>query len=238
MIRVICLLIGYLCGLLQSGFIVGKFKGIDIRNHGSKNAGTTNVLRTMGLKYALIVFLLDALKCGLAIIIVKMIFGGEYGGIIKLLQIYAALGVILGHNYPFYMNFRGGKGIAATAGLVVFGFPPIITLISIIVFFTTFFVTHYVSLGSLFLYVGLIIEVVLLGEYSIRHSDGLEQIKFFKFDTISARASLNEFYIILFILAVIAFVRHKENIKRLLSGTERKTYLKGKPELDVDKKEN
>ena len=152
MIRVICLLIGYLCGLLQSGFIVGKFKGIDIRNHGSKNAGTTNVLRTMGLKYALIVFLLDALKCGLAIIIVKMIFGGEYGGIIKLLQIYAALGVILGHNYPFYMNFRGGKGIAATAGLVVFGFPPIITLISIIVFFTTFFVNVFdviqISIGS------------------------------------------------------------------------------------------
>ncbi len=136
------------------------------------------------------------------------------------------------------MNFKGGKGIAATAGLVIFAFPPIITILSIIVFFSTFFITHYVSLGSLFLYIGLIIEVIVLGEYSIRHVDGLEYIPFFKFDVATARGSLYEFYIILFILAVIAFVRHKDNIIRLLKGTERKTYLKGKPELDVDKKEN
>lgn len=238
MVRLICLVIGYLCGLIQSGFIVGKVKGIDIRNHGSKNAGTTNVLRTMGLKYALIVFLLDALKCGLAIFIVYIAFFSKYNGFIKLLQLYAAMGVVLGHNYPFYMHFRGGKGIAATAGLVVFAFPPIITMISIVVFFSTFFITHYVSLGSLLLYTGLVIEVISLGEYSIRHSEGLDKIPFFGFDTAIARNSLIEFYIVLIILAVIAFVRHRENIKRLLNGTERKTYLKGKPELDVDKKEN
>ena len=72
--RLICLAIGYVCGLFQTGYIVGKAKGIDIRQHGSGNAGTTNILRTMGAKYAGIVLLGDALKCGLAILITRLLF--------------------------------------------------------------------------------------------------------------------------------------------------------------------
>ena len=155
--RLICLCIGYVCGLLQTGYIVGKLKGIDIREHGSGNAGTTNILRTMGPKYAAIVLLGDALKCGLAILITSAVFSDTYADIIRLLFLYASAGVILGHNFPFYMGFKGGKGIAATAGFIIFGLSPIMTLVGIIVFFSIFFITHYVSLGSILLYVALVV---------------------------------------------------------------------------------
>lgn len=228
--RLICLLIGYLFGNIQTGFIVGKIKGIDIRNFGSKNAGTTNVLRTMGLRYALIVFGCDALKCIVAVLIAKAIFASKCPEVLPILLIYTAFGVILGHNYPFYMGFKGGKGIAATGGFIIsfiwqlpFGW--ILTVLGIITFFGVFFATHYVSLGSLLLYVGLVIEMLIIGL-----NGGLG----FPAD-INARC-LTEYYIILVILMCIAFMRHKENIKRLLKGCERKTYLKGRPEVDVNKK--
>ena len=221
--RVACLIIGYLCGLVQTGYIVGKMKGIDIREHGSKNAGTTNVLRTMGAKYGAIVLLGDAVKCLLAVLICYLLFQESCKDWIKLLQLYAGAGAVLGHNYPFYMHFKGGKGIAATAGIVI-SFGPFLTLLGVITFFGTFFLTHYVSLGSMLVYVGLMIEVVVLGERG-----------FFGFPPEIARPMLNEFYIVVFLLAVMAFIRHKENIKRLLHGSERKTYLKKKPEIDLTK---
>ncbi|MCR5107958.1 MAG: glycerol-3-phosphate 1-O-acyltransferase PlsY [Lachnospiraceae bacterium] len=224
MVRLICILIGYACGLIQTGYIVGKIKGVDIRQHGSKNAGTTNILRTMGLKYALIVFAGDVLKCGLAILIVHFMFKGSYSDILPLLKVYAAAGTIIGHNYPFYMNFRGGKGIAATAGLVFFTFGPIMTCLGLITFFGLFFITHYVSLGSVCVYIGIIIEGLILSHNGY-------------FGEAIATTHFAEFNILLFLLACMAWWRHKENIKNLIKGTERKTYLKGKPEIDVDKKE-
>ncbi len=99
--RLLCVCIGYVCGLFQTGYIVGKLKGIDIREHGSGNAGTTNILRTMGAKYAGIVLLGDALKCGLAILITSLLFSRTMPGIEPLLSLYASFGVILGHNFPF-----------------------------------------------------------------------------------------------------------------------------------------
>ena len=234
-IRILCLLIGYICGLIQTGFIVGKVKGIDIRDYGSKNAGTTNVLRTMGAKYGIIVFIGDALKCILAVEIVKLLFGmdlialpaefGDTKGIISLLQLYAATGTILGHNYPCYMKFKGGKGIAATAGFVI-SMGPVFVLLGVVTFFTTFFLTNYVSLGSILVYVGLFIEIVLFGEHG-----------FFGFPEAINRACLTEFYMVFTFLFVLAMIRHRENIKRLLHHSERKTYIFGKPEIDVDAEE-
>lgn len=220
--RVICLLIGYACGLIQTGFIIGKIKGIDIRNYGSKNAGTTNVLRTMGAKYGMMVFLGDALKCILAVEIVMLIYHNSQGDIIRLLQLYAAAGTILGHNFPFYMHFKGGKGIASTAGLVI-SMGPIFFLLGVITFFTTFFITSYVSLGSIILYITLFIEVVIFGEMG-----------YFNFPDNIARSCLNEFYIVFFVLFAIAMIRHKDNINRLIHHCERKTRIFGKPEIDVD----
>lgn len=216
MIRLLCLLIGYVFGLFQTSYIIGKKHGIDIRNYGSGNAGTTNMMRTLGRKAGLLTFVGDCLKCIFAVLLVRMLFRRSYADILPLLTFYAAAGVILGHNFPFYLGFRGGKGIAATAGLVL-SFNPVMSILGIITFFGTLFLTHYVSLGSLLVYVGIVIELPVLGQLGYF---GMPQ------------AHLNEMYVIAFLLAVLAFWKHRENIKRLLTGTERKTYLsKKKPEI-------
>lgn len=210
--RVICLAIGYVFGLFQTGYLYGKMHGIDIRKHGSGNAGTTNALRTLGLKAGIFTLLGDAFKCVFAVMAVQLIFGDKYPEYIRLLSVYAASGAILGHNYPFYLGFRGGKGIAATAGMIL-SFGPIVTAISIAVFAGVFLLTHYVSLGSMLLYLFLVATVVLLGQNGYW---GMEQIY------------LNEMYVIVLLLAVLAIWKHRTNITRLLNGNENKTYLKKK----------
>ena len=117
--RILCVLIGYICGLFQTSYLYGKVHGIDIRNYGSGDAGTTNALRTLGAKAGAITLLGDCFKCVIAVVIVHLIFGKSHPEMIRLLGMYAAAGTILGHNFPFYLNFKGGKGIAATAGLLL-----------------------------------------------------------------------------------------------------------------------
>ena len=146
--RVICLLIGYVCGLFQTGYLYGKMHGIDIRQHGSGNAGTTNALRTLGTKAGVITFAGDCLKCILAVVIVRLIFGETCADSIRLLGLYGSAGAILGHNFPFYLNFRGGKGIACTAGLLA-SFDMRIAVVAFLAFIVVFVTTHYVSLQSL-----------------------------------------------------------------------------------------
>lgn len=207
--RVICLIIGYVFGLFQTAFIYGKLHGIDIREHGSGNAGTTNTLRVLGTKAGLIVLAGDIIKCILAIVISGLIFGDSHPEEIYLLKLYAAAGAILGHNFPFYLHFRGGKGIAATAGLIL-SFHIAFLPMGVIIFFGTFFLTHYVSLGSLLVYAGLMIEMVVVGQMGLFGA---------------SQAVLNEMYIVTAFLTVLAYYKHRENIGRLLKGVERKTYL-------------
>ncbi len=108
---------GYVFGLFQTGYLYSKSKNMDIRNYGSGNAGSTNVLRVMGVKAGLIVFLGDAGKMILACLLTRMLYSGQQE-MLYVYLLYTGLGVILGHNYPFYMGFKGGKGIAASAGLL------------------------------------------------------------------------------------------------------------------------
>lgn len=220
--RLICVVIGYVFGLFQTAFIYGKAHGIDIREHGSGNSGTTNALRVLGKKAGLIVFLGDLLKCALAVWVTKLIFGESHPDTVYLLSLYAAAGAILGHNFPFYMGFKGGKGIAATAGMVVALHPYYIPVCATL-FFVVFFVTHYVSLGSLLLYVGVVVETIILGQLGVFEP--------------ASQETLIEMYVLAFALAAMAFWRHRENIKRLVRGEERKTYLTKKNKLDVEKKE-
>ncbi len=225
--RVICLILGYALGLIQTGYLVGRAKGIDIREYGSKNAGTTNVLRTMGKKYGAMVLLGDALKCILAVLIIKLVFGRSNSDIICMLALYGASGVILGHNFPFYMGFKGGKGIAATLGmalsycfLIDHGW--IVTVAGFGMFLVVFFLTNYVSLGSIVGYITLFVVIVVLGEMGA-----------YDFPPASNRPLLTEYYIIFALLTGMAVYRHKANIQRLLAGNERKTYLRSKPEIDI-----
>lgn len=214
--RLICLFIGYLFGMFQTAYIYGRLHGIDIREHGSGNAGTTNTLRVLGKKAGIIVLLGDILKCFLAVQIAKLLFAKSGSEMLPLLELYAGAGAVLGHNFPFYLKFRGGKGIAATAGLV-FALPWPFVVVLAPTFFLTFFITHYVSLGSLLAYTGLEIELIVLGQMGFFHME---------------QPLLWEMYVVGFVLVVMAFYKHKENIGRLLRGEERKTYLTKKNKAD------
>ena len=207
--RVICLLIGYVCGLFQTGYLYGKMHGIDIRQHGSGNAGTTNALRTLGTKAGVITFAGDCLKCILAVVIVRLIFGETCADSIRLLGLYGSAGAILGHNFPFYLNFRGGKGIACTAGLLA-SFDMRIAVVAFLAFIVVFVTTHYVSLGSILVYVVFVAGALILGTTGNMNLTG---------------SDLYEMYIITVLLAIMAIWKHRQNIKRLMAGNENKTYL-------------
>ena len=138
--RIVCILIGYVFGLFQTGYIYGRLHHVDIRKMGSGNAGSTNALRTLGVKAGACTFLGDSFKC---------IFAETHGDILPLLSIYAGMGAVLGHNFPFYLKFKGGKGIAAMAGLLAALTNVWICLIAIVVFVTIVAVTKYVSVGSI-----------------------------------------------------------------------------------------
>lgn len=214
MIRLVCLLIGYVFGCFQTSYIYGRMHGIDIRQHGSGNAGTTNSLRVLGKKAGAIVLFCDIMKTGLAITLVRFLFKEQYGDIIYLLSIYAAAGCILGHNFPFYLGFKGGKGIACTAGLILF-FHPYLILPQVITFFGTFLITHYVSLGSLLVEIVLVAEMIIFGQMGLWNME---------------QPALNELYIVTVLLAILAFWGHRANIDRLIHKKERKTYLSKKSE--------
>lgn len=117
------LLLSYLVGSLQPSYLLGKaIKHVDIRDYGSGNSGATNAIRVFGVKFGMVCLLIDAAKGALVILAVKLLLGpdvlGSEGAAI-LLQLCCGLCVILGHNYPFYMHFRGGKGVAASIGILL-----------------------------------------------------------------------------------------------------------------------
>ena len=220
MIRLVCLLIGYIFGAFQTAFFYGKLHGIDIREHGSGNAGTTNTLRVLGTKAGIIVFAGDMIKSILAVSLVRILFKADYQDIMPLLVIYTGLGCVLGHNYPFYMHFKGGKGIATTGGLMIAAHYLYIPF-GLVLFFGTLFLTHYASLGSLLLYLGFLVETVILGNIGIF---GM------------TNSLLIEMYIVVFLMTVLAFYMHRKNIGRLLKGCESKTYLSKKKKAQAETK--
>ncbi len=190
-------LVGYLLGSANTSIIVGRFYGVDVRKHGSGNAGMTNTLRTLGKTAAILVTIGDILK-GIISCLIGMYLVGEVPGIGYLGLMVGGITAILGHNWPVYFGFKGGKGILTTfsvilmmnwkIGLVLFG-----------VFLIIVAITRYVSLGS-------IIGAAL-------------------FPVVSLIPVFNETYVFaLFalILGLMAIIRHKANIKRILEGTESK----------------
>lgn len=203
--RIICLIVGYVCGLLQTGYIYGRMHHVDIRKEGSGNSGSTNVLRVMGVKAGATVFFGDFLKTLIPCLVVRYVFHGQ-PEIQNLLVLYTALGVILGHNYPFYMGFKGGKGIAATAGLLV-AMDIRVTAVCLILFILIVAVTRYVSLGSLVVVTVFLTGMVFFGG---RGDYGL------------GSRYLTEFYIVSACVTGLAYWRHRANIVRLLHGNENK----------------
>ncbi len=208
--RIISLLIGYIFGLFQTGYIYGKNKGIDIRTEGSGNAGTTNSLRVLGWKAGAITFVGDLLKAIFAVLLIKLIFGGTYGADTKVLELYAGFGTVLGHNFPCYLQFKGGKGIACTSG-VILAVCPMAAPICLLLFILAVGITRYVSLGSILVVCSYLIQAIIFGQLGYLHIEG---------------AALSEFYVVSACFTAMALWRHRANIKRLLTGTENKFGMK------------
>lgn len=208
--RILCIVIGYVFGLFQTAFILGKLNHIDIRDYGSGNSGTTNAMRTLGKKSGFITFFGDALKAVFGIALTYVLFRNTCEGHMFVIALYTGVGVILGHNFPFYMNFKGGKGIAASGG-VIFAlafYDWKFLALGLLTFFVALAITKYVSFGSLCLTTGFLIEIIVWGQLGMVHN-------------LNSNDRL-EAYILVAFMTVLSFIRHKENIKRLMNGTERK----------------
>ncbi len=204
--RVICLLLGYVFGLFQTSYFYGKLKGIDIRNYGSGNSGSTNTLRVMGKKAGAIVLVCDVLKAILACTLTRILFKNS-PDMVMLLVLYTGLGVVLGHNFPFYMNFKGGKGVAATGGVIIALFDFRIFIICLAVLVLTVFITRFVSLGSI---LGMI---AFLFTWTMSVADNRI--------TIGQDYAL-ESCLVVFVFTALGIFRHRANILRLMTGTENK----------------
>lgn len=204
--RILFVLLGYMFGLIQSAYFVGKFYKIDMREYGSKNLGTTNTLRTLGAKAGIIVFVLDVLKSILAIAIAYVLcyhLGDEGINIqYELIVLYTGFGVMLGHNYPFYLDFKGGKGVACSIGTILM-FNPGILLIDFVFGISVIYISKYISLAS---FLCCILTVVLAFLFGYR----------------------GEVLIVLSFIAGFIIWKHRENIKRLLDGNENKFTIKKK----------
>lgn len=197
MIRILAILIGYLFGLIQSSFIIGKLEGIDIRNYGSGNAGATNAIRILGKKKGTIVFILDVLKAILAFFVSILILDSildSYFPYSIIIGIYAGLGAVLGHCFPFYMKFKGGKGIACAIGIMI-SIDLLISLTLIMLCIAIVIFKKYISLGSI-AFVSL--SPIFLSIYS------------FSFEVILVST----------LIGLICIYLHKSNIIRLFKGTE------------------
>lgn len=202
---IVCIVVGYLFGCFSTGYLVGKHNNVNIKEEGSGNSGATNALRTMGVKAGLVTFVGDLLKAFIPVLVVRYMFHDT--DLWYLYGLYAGLGVVLGHNFPFWMHFRGGKGIAVTSAVIVSLADWRITIIGLILFIAIVAATRYVSVGSLMVAWLITINTILFWRGS-------------------------EYFIHMLVLSLcftaLAYVRHAQNIKRLLNGTESKLGSKKK----------
>lgn len=191
----IIILIAYFIGSISTSYIIAKkMMGVDIRTQGSGNAGSTNVLRTLGKKAGIMTFVGDLLKGVIAVLIAKLIATIAHIDMINASYV-AVVFVVIGHNWPIFIGFRGGKGVATSLGAMI-AVNPIIALSCFAFFILIVYATKYVSLGSV---VGIStspIIMLFIGNYK-----GV---------------------VVTLFLSALAIFKHRENIKRLLNGTERK----------------
>lgn len=193
---IICLILGYFFGCFSTGYFVGKLYKVDIRQYGSGNSGTTNALRTLGKKAGVLTLLGDLSKALIPVLLIRyIVFSGDPNA--QLFGLYTGFGVVLGHNYPFWLKFKGGKGIATTGGTMI-GFDIIMVPSAFLIFAGTIAITKYVSLGSLLVSIYFPIWILM------KYPSNLHML------------------LISCLFTILAFIKHKPNIIRLLNGTENK----------------
>ena len=202
----LCLLAGYILGGISGGHVVGRLHNTDVREHGSGNLGATNVLRTLGIKAAIITFSVDVLKVILPVLIVRYFLFPQYAPFSyenQLLVLYTSFGAVIGHNFPMSLNFHGGKGVACLAATILL-FDWRMAILELIVFVTIVVITKYVSVGSI------VMSIVFFCWIFFVHDATLHM-------ALIAAA---------FPISVI--IMHRTNIARLLNGTENKIGSKKK----------
>lgn len=196
-------LLSYLVGSIPSGFIAGRIAGVDVRTAGSGAIGATNVTRLLGKRYGYPVFFADFVKglgaVGIATLVNKQVSISQNSA--QLLQIVAGVFCVIGNAFPVWLRFRGGKGIATSAG-VLFGLIPLNALVGVIVWVVTFQITRYVSVASMTATIALPLTVLVATYFR----------------------QTNE-YLMLYLtmcLAGLVILRHRSNLSRLMRGTEKR----------------
>ena len=198
----IVVLAAYLLGSIPSSVWIGKiFYGIDVREHGSGNAGTTNTIRVLGYKAGIPVFIIDALKGWFAVFLTKIVFG--YFPSVEMpeyMSLIAAVAVVIGHTYPIFFEFRGGKGVATALGILLTTNYQI-GLICLVFAVTLMAITRMVSLGS-------VSAAILFPILSIPFQTGF--------------IVEGNYFIFSVIMAFIVIFNHRSNLKRIFNGTEKR----------------
>ena len=187
----------YICGSVPWGYIIGKVNGIDVRTVGSKNIGATNVTRCVGKKAGKLCFALDFLKGLLPVLVARYIIGVS-GSVTELLVVFAA---ILGHVFPVFLNFKGGKGVSTAAGAIM-ALAPVPLVTALVIWVVVFVISRYVSLAS------------------ITAAAVLPVIAWVMILTGNRNGASVPVAIVLTVIAALAIFRHRSNIQRLLDGTE------------------
>lgn len=214
----IIVILAYLVGSIPTSIIVSKaVKGIDIREHGSGNAGGTNVMRVLGWKHGVFVIILDALKGVLAVVLVARL---HYGGLpfanvspfddFTLVQIIAGISAVIGHIWTVFAGFKGGKGIATALGMLLM-IVTIDMLIAVGIFLIVVTISRYVSLGSIVAAIS--VPTAMIFRENVLH------------DTIVGYNTLLPFVIA---VALLVIYTHRKNVARILNGTENKLSFKKK----------
>ena len=213
---ILLLLVAYLLGSIPSAVWIGRhYYGVDVREHGSKNAGATNMLRVLGLRAALPVFVIDFLKGFVAVTLMALLrFNAELSPMwIINLKIIAVAPVVLGHIFPIFAGFRGGKGVSTLVGAIT-GIQPHLALMCLVVWVLIFIFTHYVSFASMAAGLSFPIFVSIFSAINyLRHGD----------------TSIT-FIIFSIAVATLLIWTHRANLARLKAGTENKTYIWEKKE--------
>jgi acyl phosphate:glycerol-3-phosphate acyltransferase len=194
-------MVSYLLGSIPAGYLVGQMAGIDIRKAGSGNIGATNVTRVLGKRYGYPVFIVDFLKgfaaVGMSIMIAKRAQPASVPS--ELFGVVGAVACVLGHSFPVWLGFKGGKGVAASAG-ALFGLTPFVALIAVAVWLVIFYLTRYVSVASMT--AALAVPIAILSMTFLGQTRGTALLYFS------------------ICLAAVVIVRHRSNLSRLVRGTE------------------
>ncbi|NLK12149.1 MAG: glycerol-3-phosphate 1-O-acyltransferase PlsY [Candidatus Phytoplasma sp.] len=223
---ILLMMFSYLLGSIPFGLIIGKwFKKIDIREHGSKNVGSTNAVRVLGFKWGALTFLFDCFKGIFPVVLVKYIIGNEALYIINnldLIVIYGAAAVI-GHIYPIYIGFKGGKAVATSVGVVI-SISPVIGVSGIALFFIIVAITKYASLASII--ATLSVGVAMWLDATIWHvwADKGPNNNSLQYNIVNL--------ILVSALVLMIIIKHRKNIFRLIKGTENKFGSKKKKNIE------